>query len=365
MRHPFLYHRGSSMQRKRQRVSEASATQPVTMKQIGRLAGVSQSTVSRILNGVEGSVRIPPETRERVFQAVRDLGYRPNPLARGLRGAGTAMIGLVVREVYDPFFSSVIGAIGVEARRHNHNVVMGYAESRTEDAAEITWVLEARHCDGILLLGDLRDHPWLSTELASHGRPMLALCVGTRSADVPIINTDNAAGADLALDHLWELGHRRIAFLDAGWLGDVRERRDRTEAFLRERGAPAPAGYMRLADNQPHGGYDAARAVLALPDPPTAIFASTDLLAIGALKAAADAGRRVPGSLSVIGFDDIPLGGFVTPGLTTVRQPVADMAAIAVADLLAMVADPAFEPEPLRRLPPTLVIRESTGPAPR
>jgi len=321
--------------------------------------------VSRILNGVEGSVRIPEETRERVFQAVRDLGYRPNPLARGLRGARTAMIGLVVREVYDPFFSAVIGAIGVEARRHNHNVVMGYAQSRSEDAADITWVLEARHCDGILLLGDLRDQPWLSTELAGHRRPMLALCVGTRSADVPILNTDNAAGTELALDHLWELGHRRISFLDAGWLGDVRERRDAYLAYLAERGAHAPPGYVQLADNEPGGGYAAARTVLQLAEPPTAIFASTDQLAIGALRAAADAGRPAPGSLSVVGFDDIPLGGFVTPSLTTVRQPVAEMAAIAVADLLAMVADPAFEPQPLRRLAPALVVRESTAPVRR
>jgi DNA-binding LacI/PurR family transcriptional regulator len=187
---------------------------------------------------------------------------------------------------------------------------------------------------------------------------MLALCVGTRSADVPILNTDNAAGTELALDHLWELGHRRIAFLDAGWLGDVRERRDAYLAYLAERGAPAPPGYVQLADNEPGGGYAAARTVLQLAEPPTAIFASTDLLA----KAAADAGRPAPGSLSVVGFDDIPLGGFVTPSLTTVRQPVAEMAAIAVADLLAMVADPAFEPEPLRRLAPALVVRESTAP---
>jgi DNA-binding LacI/PurR family transcriptional regulator len=333
----------------------------VTMTQIGRLAGVSQSTVSRILNGVEGSVRVSPETRERVFEAVRRLGYRPNPLARGLRGARTAMIGLVVREVFDPFFSALVAAVGVEARRHSHNLVLGYAQSRLEDAAEIAWVLETRHCDGILLLGDLRDQ---LPPPEPGGRPMLALCVGERAIDVPVLNTDNAAGAEFALEHLWGLGHRRIGFVDAGWLGDVRERRSRYLEFCVERSLPRPAEYIRQADNDPRGGHAAATALLRLPEPPTAIFASTDTLAIGALKAAADAGLRVPQDLSVVGFDDIPLTEFVTPALTTVRQPVPDLAALAVTDLLAMVANPAYEPEPVRRLRPALVVRESTAPAP-
>lgn len=336
---------------------------PVTMKEIGRRAGVSQSTVSRILNGVEGAVRIPEETRERVFQAVRELGYRPNPLARGLRGARTEMIGLVVREVYDPFFSAVIAAVGFEARRRDHNLVIGYAQSRVEDAADITGVLEARHCDGILLLGDLIDQHALAARLAVPYRPMLALCVGTRANGVPAVNTDNTAGARLALDHLWALGHRRIAFLDAGWLGDVRERQDAYRAFMEERMGPPPAEYVQLAENDPRGGYRAASVLLRLPERPTAVFASTDTLAIGAVKAAADLGLGVPRDLSVVGFDDIPLAEFVVPSLTTVRQPLAEMAAIAVNDLLAMVADPSFEPEPLRRLTPTLIERESaTGP---
>jgi DNA-binding LacI/PurR family transcriptional regulator len=340
------------------------------MTQIGRLAGVSQSTVSRILNGVEGSVRVSPETRERVFEAVRRLGYRPNPLARGLRGARTAMIGLVVREEFDPFFSALVAALGVEARRHSHNLVLGYAQSRVEDAAEIAWVLETRHCDGILLLGDLRDQ---LPPPEPGGRPMLALCVGERAIDVPVLNTDNAAGAEFALEHLWGLGHRRIGFVDAAPPsslrggspgGDVRERLSRYLEFCVERSLPRPAEYVRQADNDPRGGHAAATALLRLPEPPTAIFASTDTLAIGALKAAADAGLRVPEDLSIVGFDDIPLTEFVTPALTTVRQPVPDLAALAIADLLAMVANPAYEPEPVRRLRPALVVRESTAPAP-
>ncbi|MBO0837332.1 MAG: substrate-binding domain-containing protein, partial [Actinobacteria bacterium] len=172
----------------------------------------------------------------------------------------------------------------------------------------------------------------------------------------------NTEGARLALDHLWSLGHRRIAFLDAGWLGDVRERRDAYRAFIDDRLGALPADYVQLADNDPGGGYRAAGVLLQLPNRPTAIFASTDTLAIGAVKAAADLGLGVPRDLSVVGFDDIPLAEFVTPSLTTVRQPLAEMAAIAVNDLLAMVGDPSHRPEPLRRLQPALVERKSTAP---
>ncbi|MDR0358581.1 MAG: LacI family transcriptional regulator, partial [bacterium] len=132
------------------REPDAGRAQPLTMKEIGQLAGVSQSTVSRILNGTPGPVRIAAGTREKVLRVVQERGYSPNPLARGLRGARTAMIGLIVREAVDPFFAAVIGAIGVEARRHNHNVVLGSAESQADDAAELRWVLETRHCDGLL-----------------------------------------------------------------------------------------------------------------------------------------------------------------------------------------------------------------------
>jgi DNA-binding LacI/PurR family transcriptional regulator len=334
------------------------------MKEIGQLAGVSQSTVSRILNGTPGPVRIAPETRERVLRVVQERGYSPNPLARGLRGARTAMIGLIVREAVDPFFAAVIGAIGVAARRHNHNVVLGSAQSQADDAAELRWVLETRHCDGLLLLGDLYDQPRLPADLMHPQRPVLALCVGTRAGDVPTVNTDNTAGVELALTHLWDLGHRRIAFLDAGWLGDVAERRERFVSFLAERGAPPPGEYLQLGENSPGGGYEGLRALRDLQVPPTAVFASTDVLAIGAVKAAADLGLRVPCDLSVVGFDDIPLAPFVVPSLTTVRQPVTEMAELAVSQLLSMVDDEGFTAPAIQRLRPELIVRGSSGPPP-
>lgn len=340
--------------------SRAPDRRPVTMRHLAEVAGVSQTTVSRVLNGVEGSIRIPATTRERVLQAARDLGYRPNPFARGLRGSQTGTIGLVVREAFDPFFSLLTAMITSEARKQNYSVVMGAAEGRVQDATRLTWALDTQHCDGILLLGDLRDQPNVLADANAHGRPLLALCVGGRMGDVPTVNTDNIHGATLAMEHLWSLGHRQIAMLYA-WVGDHAQRLEGYLNFMRDRSQNFPAEYIQPATHDAKGGYLATQTLLNLKERPTAIFASNDMLAIGALKAAYDLGIRVPSEISLVGFDDTPLAEFFTPALTTVHQPVAEMAELAVQDLLRMVTDFDFKPPAFRALEPALVFRQSTA----
>src|SRR5687767_7271414 len=142
--------------------ADASAKRPVpTMRDIAAAAAVSQSTVSRVLSGVPTAVPIAPETRQRVIQTARELGYRPNPLARGLRGASTNLIGAVVRDFSDPFFAGAIEALVVESMAHGYNVVLGHAHGRLDEAIPLTSVLETRHTDAIVLLGDMRVQPQL------------------------------------------------------------------------------------------------------------------------------------------------------------------------------------------------------------
>lgn len=343
-------------------VRPPDAGSQATMKDVARRAGVSQSTVSRVLNDVEGPVRIAPGTRDRVLEVVRELGYRPNPLARGLRGARMSMIGLLVREVADPFFAAMIEAVGIELRNQGYSVLLGHTRSQAEDARALTSVLETRHCDGLLLLGDLHDQQLLTRELVPRLLPVLAMCVGARAVEIPTVNSDNTMGAQLALEHLHGLGHRRIAFLDAGWFGDVAERRDAYLSFLSEGSLPLAPDYIQPAGNSPTGGRAAVERLLTLNEPPTAVFASTDMLALGALKAAEDAALRVPDDLSVVGFDDIPLAETASPSLTSVRQPIAEMARLAVEELLAMVNSGGAARASPQRLAPTLTVRDSTGP---
>jgi len=245
---------------------------PTTMKQVSVAAGVSQSTVSRILNGKDGRVPIGEETRRRVLQLVEELGYRPHPLARGLRGAGTALLGLIVREIVDPFFAYMMEAIATEARRNGYSLMLGHAGSSVDEALALAGILETRHCDGILLLGDVQDEPRLWAELTGSNLAMVALCQGTRAPRIPTVNSDNPQGVRLAFEHLRQLGHRRIAFIDAGWLGDVEERRAAYFELMAAEDLAILAGYHQSAENRPEGGWTGLRALLSLPEPPTAVL---------------------------------------------------------------------------------------------
>ena len=164
------------------------------MRDIALAAGVSQSTVSRVLNDVPTRVPIAAETRERVTLAARKLGYRPNPLARGLRGAPTMLLGAVVRDITDPFFAGAVEALSVAAMSHGYNLVLGHARGRADEALALTAVLETRHCDAIVLLGDLQDQPRLFADLADLRVPVVGLWQGSSPLGVPTVDVDNKAG---------------------------------------------------------------------------------------------------------------------------------------------------------------------------
>jgi DNA-binding LacI/PurR family transcriptional regulator len=202
---------------------------PPTMRDIANAAGVAQSTVSRVLNNAASPVSIAPETRERILEAAARLGYRPNPLARALRGAPTMLIGAIVRDITDPFFARAIEALYVEAIARGYNVVLGHAHGRATEALALATVLETRHCDAIILLGDIGDQPRLVEDLQDTRVPVVGVWQGSRIHGIPSVNVDNRFGIRLALDHVTDCGHRRIAFVGGRPLGDIQERR---EAFL-------------------------------------------------------------------------------------------------------------------------------------
>jgi DNA-binding LacI/PurR family transcriptional regulator len=333
------------------------------MQDIAKAAGVSQSTVSRVLNDTPTSVPIAAETRERVQEVARRLGYRPNPLARGLRGARTMLLGVIVREITDPFFAMAVEAVSTEALARGYNVVLGSAHSKADEAIALRAVLETRHCDAILLLGDMRDEPKFLDDLRASQTPVIALWHGSELEGVPTVNIDNRAGMVAALDHLVDLGHRRIAFIGGRPLGDIRERRTAYVEYLEQHGIEVPDDYVQNVSNDPSGGDAALRTLSALDPPPTAVVCTTDHLATGVLHAAADLGVDVPGSLSVVGFDDIPIASYTVPSLTTVHMPVNEMTAVAARMAMDEPEDGAGPMESVV-VSPSLVVRKSTGLAP-
>jgi DNA-binding LacI/PurR family transcriptional regulator len=333
---------------------------PLTMQDIARASGVSQSTVSRVLNDVVTTVPIAAVTRQRVLEAASRLGYRPNPLARGLRGAKTMLLGIIVREISDPFFAHAVESVSMRARERHYNCVLGSAHSLADEAIELRAVLETRHCDAIILLGDMRDQPRMLDDLSVSKVPVVALWQGTALAGVDTVNVDNAAGIGAAISHLVALGHRRFGFVGEGEHGDVRARLTAFVGRLTELGIPPRDSHIMPAANDPAAGADAFRKLASSADPPTAVVTATDHRAIGALHAAHALGIAIPEQVSVVGFDDIPLSAYSAPPLTTVHNPITEMARLAV-DLA--IDSPRREPGN-HVLAPSFTIRGTTGPAP-
>jgi DNA-binding LacI/PurR family transcriptional regulator len=336
----------------------------VTMRDIARLAGVSQSTVSRILNGTPVAIQISDKTRERVLAAAKEYGFRPNPMARALRGAPTMLLGAIVRDITNPFFASVIDVIAQSARERGYSVVLGHARARADEALELAAVLEARNCDSILLIGDFWEQPLLIEDLEKDDTPVVALWHGSYSNSFHSVGVDNEAGIRQALDHLTELGHTRIAFVGGQPpggkpFGDIRDREEAYRSYNTEAGRSIPREYVQHVENTFEASQAALDGLLRSRRIPSAIVTATDVLAIGLIGAAARYGIRVPEELSIVGFDDIAFAAASVPPLTTVHMPVGEMGEAAVD--LAVSVGRKQTPE-VRTFQPTLVVRGSTAP---
>ena len=343
--------------------SRRGAVRVALMGEVAAAAGVSQSTVSRVLSGKSSSIAIASGTRERVLSAARELGYRPNPLARGLKGAATMLLGVIVRDITDPLYAGVLEALARAARGHGYNVVLGTVLGEEDEAVTLTAVLETRHCDAIVLLGDMRDQPRLMDELAGTEVPMVAAWAGSRRLGIPVVGVDNHAGVCDAVEYLLSLGHRRIGMIAGRRFVDFVERRAAWIETMGRHGHSAPAEYCRWSTNDPEAAGAAMLDLMSLPVPPTAVVASTDIMAIGALHAAQVRGLRVPEDVSVVGFDDLPISAFMNPALTTVHMPIAEIATIAVEEALARVKPSQRRRAAMARVvPPTLVVRDSCAP---
>jgi len=353
----------------------ALASRRVTIRDVAEQAGVSQSTVSRVLSGTVTQIPISDKTRTRVHEVAESLGYRPHPGARALSGKSTGLLGVIVRELDDPFFANLTEVVSNVAKEKGYDLVLGNAKRDPKNALALRdRMLDLGYCDGILLCGDLRESPEDEKYLARIGHNHQVVSVacgrGLLAYDIPSIGVDNRKGTLLALSHLTDLGHQRIACLDAGRGGDLAERLLAYEQFMhdrfgRDRCGGVPEGYIRKSDNACGGGYEATMQLLTMEKPPTAIFAMDDMMAIGALGAAHDLGWEVPNRLSIIGFDDVESSAYIRPALTTIRQPMQQIGQQAVELLLDMIGgEVTADPLPRLFLEPSLIVRQSCGPAP-
>ena len=345
-------------------MGQKSSKNGVTAKDVALLAGVSQSTVSRVLSPTGDASFISEKTADKVRAAASQLNYSPNPIARALRGERTNLLGLLVREIADPFFAEFISTLSTQARQYHYNVVLGSVHSDPNEALSITRAFDERQVDGVICLGDVHNDLEFLQQMLRNNRPIVALCHGKLKVPVPTINCNNVAGISMLLDYLYSLGHRRFAFLDGGWFGDIRERRETFLHYFNERDLNATISLIQAESNSYQGGFDAMTSLLKLSPRPTAVVMSDDQMATGALRAAKHAGLRIPQDLSITGFDGIELSNFTSPPLTTIGQPVEEMGKRTIELLLDQINGKAIPPEDAYiEIMPKLIVRESSGPA--
>lgn len=333
----------------------------VSIKDVATKAGVSPKTVSRVINGEQ---HVRPEVRAAVQRVVSELDYRPNAFARSLSSSRSYLIGLFIDDPSSGYAADVqMGALTRCRERSYHLVVEPVDLAAPDWANEVLNSLRALTLDGAILTPPICDHRPLLDLLDAHGLPYVRISPRDELDRSGHVHMDDVAAAREMTDHLISLGHRRIGFIKGDPNHSVSQRRlDGFHLALNGIHRVPAADMMLVGDFSFRSGMEAGERLLRLPDPPTAIFASNDDMALGVLMTAAKLGVNVPARLSIAGFDDAPTSRVAWPQLTTIRQPKAEMATAAI-DILV---DPRYrhnrgDTEFQRPLPYELIIRESTG----
>jgi len=333
-----------------------------TIKDVARRAGVSTATVSYVLNN---SGAVSEATRQRVLQAVKELGYRPSVIARGLQARESRMIGYSWRPMppdqFNPILEKFIHSMAEAAERHDYHVLTFPSPVPYDEVTIYQDMIESGRVDGFILphtnLNDRRIRYLLDV-----GFPFVAFGRSNPEWDFPWVDVDGTDGMRQAVTHLLDLGHRRIACLawpEASLTGQYRL--EGYQTAMTEAGLPIDPAWIIRTENDYYHAYQATQSWLALPSDrrPTAVVALSDLMAIGVMNAAADAGLEVGPDLAVVGFDDAPITGYLRPSLTSLRQPIAEVGERAVTMLIQLVRGETPSPAQVL-LKPRLIVRDST-----
>ncbi len=326
-----------------------------TIREVSRLAGVSNATVSRVLNG---TVPVSPEVTKRVLDAVRQLGYRPNAFARALVTNRSGGLGMAVNDVASPYFGLVIRGVEAAAEDAGMHLLIssGHADAAKERAA--LEFLADRRSDALIAhiegLADEELLPYLQQET-----PLVVVGRRIPGYEERSVYLDNEAGGYMATSHLLEQGHRHIAHVTGPYrFPDSRARRLGFERAMQEAGLRPDPELILEADFEEEGGYLAMQQLLGRAPQLTAVFMGNDQMAAGAFIALREAGLSIPDDVSVVGYDDVSLGRYLYPTLTTIRQPLEAMGRAAVRAVLALLNG---EEGVTNRFEPELIVRQSVA----
>ncbi|MGH9521679.1 MAG: LacI family DNA-binding transcriptional regulator [Terriglobales bacterium] len=338
--------------------NEKAAGGPATLQHVANRLGLSPATVSLVVNHAPSAAAIPAATQERILAAARELDYRPNVFARSLRKQRSFTIGVLVPEISEGYSATVLSGIEDHLLQEGYFYFVASHRHRPDLIDEYPRMLRARAVEGIVVV---------DTALTrSLDLPTVAVSGHTLVEGVTNIVLNHRRAAVLALEHLYGLGHRRIAFIKGQeFSSDTSVRWQAISSAAAKIGIkidPALTAQLEGDLPTPQPGYFAAQQLLANRAPFTAIFCFNDVSAIGAIRALRDAGLKVPQDVSIIGFDDIQAAAFQNPGLTTVRQPLRKMGALAAQCVLQRIQAAADGGSSRMVIEPELVVRNSTAP---
>ena len=330
-----------------------------TILDVAFRANVSIATVSRVLNNKPHKVN--KATREKVLTAARELDYRPNALAKSLLTKKTMTIGIIIPDISNPYYAEIVRGIQDVADPAGYTVMLHNTDRKQERILRDIYLLREKAADGVIFSGGIiGGYETLSALKELRDRVVV---IGRHEVDFPAVLVDNISGASQAVQHLVDLGHRRIGFI--GGSDESTTGRDRLTGYLNalaKNGITPDRRLVKNGDWGPRSGYLLARELLKGREVPTAIVAANDQMAFGALSAVKEKGLAVPASMAVVGFDNIPLSSYFDPPLTTVRIPMYDLGAGAMRLLMDLISGK--NASKFKHFKPKLLVRGSTVPKP-
>lgn len=337
-----------------------------TQVDVAQRAGVSRSTVSYVLNGLaDGRVPISADTRQRVLDAIDELGYEPDARAQALSSGSTNTIGLIIPDLRNPHFCEYASGVEDAARASGYHILLSSTTLNDEYAVEIFKDLSRRRFDGLIVTGtfilESAEAQATLARIRQRGLPVVEM---SEMYGVDSVSTDYREATKEVVAYLLSLGHRRIGFVYG--VGVHSLGLDRLEPYqegLHAAGISVEPDLVVECGPEIEDGYQAALKLLKLDPRPTVIIVINDLLAISTIRAAIDLGLRVPSDLSVVSYDDIPMANYLVPRLTTVSKDAYTAGQKAFEVLLARMKNPGL-PRQTIHMPAKLIVRESTGPAP-
>ncbi|MEU4480505.1 LacI family DNA-binding transcriptional regulator [Micromonospora sp. NPDC023966] len=326
-----------------------------TIYDVARQAQVSPATVSRVLNG---RTTVDPVMAARVHQAMQDLDYRPNAVARNLRLSQTSLWAVIISDIGNPFFTSMVRGVEDVAQSAGYSVVLCNTDEDPEKESRYIAAVLAERMAGVIISTSGRST--VINRLVEARIPVVAIDRQLRGVTIDTVLVDNVHGAELATTHLLDNGYQRVACITGPRrISTAAERLRGYQRALRARGREATDALVRYADFREEGGYRAMASLLDGDNPPDSVFATNNLMTVGAVECLVDRGIRVPDEVGVVGFDDIPWAHLVRPSLSTVSQPTYDLGRAAAGLLTERIANPSRPPSTVT-LSTGLQVRDSS-----